>query len=192
MDEIRQRLLDALASEIEERGWDQVTTAGVARRARTSKRAYYECFPRKIDGFLALYEVEAAKIAERVLLAIHDASPGPERIRLGMRAYLSALSERPGLARDMLLEVARLGPQGMALRRRVLGRFAELIGPEVVAMGRLPPEQAGVLARLLVGGISELVLEAVEAGGVEAIAELEDDVVGVLATLAERSGAETA
>ena len=188
MDDARQRLLDALAEAIEEVGWDQVTTAEVARRAKTSKRTFYAHFPTKDDGFFALYELEAAKIVSRILDAIRDVPPGPSRARQGVSAYLSALSERPGLARAMLLELVRLGPPGLTLRRRVLARFSDILMVEMTSAG-IPDNIASTLARVVVGGINELVLETVELDGPQALMLLENDVVGaldILATLIRR------
>lgn len=186
MDDARERLLDALAEAIEAVGWEKVTTAEVARRARTSKRTFYEHFPSKSDGFLALYELEAAKLVARVGAALQSA-PSEKRIEEGVAAYLGGLAERPGLARTMLLEVVRLGAPGIALRRRVLGLFADVLATQA-APERLSAAQTSLLARVLVGGINELVLETVEADGAEGLQALQDDVVAILDLLADALG----
>ncbi|MBX2802773.1 MAG: TetR/AcrR family transcriptional regulator [Myxococcales bacterium] len=171
--------MHGLAEAIEAMPFDQITTAEIVRRSRTSKRTFYEHFSTKADCFLALYDELSIMILAVVREAIAQAPPGAERIRLGTAAYLAALQQRPGLARTLLLEIVRLGPEGERLRRRVLQAYAELLAEEFTASG-VPPTQAALLSRVLVGGISELVLEAAELQGIDSLRSLSEGVVEVL------------
>ena len=79
--------------------------------------------------------------------------------------YLAALARRPVLLRTLFIDILGLGATGLAVRRRVHGQLAELM-LEVVnqrpgARLRKSPLQP-TMALAVVGGIHELVLQAIE------------------------------
>ena len=87
-----------------------------------------------------------------------------------MAAYLAALSRRPVLLRTLFIDILGLGAAGLVVRRRVHGQLADLM-LEVVnqrpgARLRKSPLQP-TMALAVVGGIHELVLQAIEQGRVD-------------------------
>lgn len=165
----RTRLLEAIALAVAEKGYAQATIADIARRARVSKRTFYEHFGDKEECFLAAYAVANDIAFERVSSAAH-AETGPEaRLDAAVRAYVSALEEHPAMTRVFLMEIQAAGPKALLLRRAILGRYADLLR-SLVDLGRrerpeLSPLSAS-MATAVVGGINELLLLTVEQGGV--------------------------
>lgn len=190
----RDRLLTAMAELVGERGYAAVTVAEVVGRARVSKRTFYQHFEDRESCFLATY----VAAAEGPLTRIAAAATAPEAAALGLReqvargtgAYLEAMAEQPGLTRTLLTEITAVGPRGWRVRREVLHRFADQLVALVADGGQVrgaagagsggaagagpcdPPELSRPSALALVGGINELVLEAVERGRGDRLPEL--------------------
>lgn len=183
---LRRRLVEALALAIEERGaegggYSSVTVADVVRHAQTSKRSFYELFDDKDDCLLAAYRglseftirgVEAAFVHA----APEDVGDGAHRPRVpfgwvdrmhaAANAYVATLALRPILTRTFLLEIHTAGGPALEVRRSVHHRFATLL-ERLVDLAREENPDLEPLARpmaiALVGGINELVLDALEA-----------------------------
>jgi AcrR family transcriptional regulator len=171
----RGRLLSGLALAIVQKGYAATTIADVVRHARVSKRTFYEHFAAKEDCYLALY----AAVNEHLLAVIAQAVGGPgswrERVEAAARAYLSELAAQPALTRTFLVEIQAAGPRALAARRAMHERFAEHLrtltaqaaagDPGIVAL-------SPALATAAVGGINELMLQAVEADRTHELADL--------------------
>lgn len=165
----RDRILAGIEQAIAELGWSDVTVADVVRRARVSKRTFYEHFPSKEACLLALYESESARLLALIATAIAEQPPGDERVERGTAVYLAGLQSRPALVRTLLVEILHLGPPGLELRRRVMRAFADLLAGELRAAGLIA---SPALAMAIVGGVNELILEAAEADRVDHLDEL--------------------
>ena len=174
----RARLTAGLATAIAEKGYAAVTIADVVRVARVSKRTFYEHFADKEACFLALYAETSDELIELIAAAAATADgPWDERIRAAARAYFERVAGEPELIRAALLEIQAAGPRGRELRREVQRRYAEqLRGFSEAAEA----EEAGIraltpaLATAVVGGLNELMLDAVEAGQAARMGELAD------------------
>jgi len=176
--EYRQRLLAALSEAISEEGYAGVTVADIVRRARVSKRTFYEQFDTKEESLLALYEAQTDRLLEAVRAAMKAAPAGEERVETGVRTYLETLRARPGQVRTLTLEILHLGERGLATRRRAMRRFADLVLPEI-HRADAGVERSEVLATALTGGVNELVLKAIEEDRVDRLAELTEAVTAL-------------
>jgi AcrR family transcriptional regulator len=173
----RARLTEGLAAAIAEKGYAAVTIADVVRGARVSKRTFYEHFADKEACFLALYAETSDELIDLIATSAANA-PGSWEARIGAaaRAYFERVAGEPELIRAALLEIQAAGPRARVLRREVQRRYADQLrafsaAAEAEGAGRtLTP----ALATAVVGGLNELMLEAVEAGQVERIGELAD------------------
>jgi hypothetical protein len=93
--------------------------------------------------------------------------PVHARAEAAARAYFSRLAEEPALTRAALLEVQAAGPRALALRRDVQRRYARLL---IEMTAHAAAEEDGLrplspaMATAVVGGLNELLLEAVEEG----------------------------
>lgn len=168
----RRRLLDAMSQVVARKGYGETTIADIAAEARVSKRTFYEHFDDKAECLFALY-VAASDQAMRVLQeALDTGRDWHEQAEAALTAYLSTLACNAPLLRTLFIEILHLGPEGLAVRRRVNQGIAEFIT-------RVAADRADVDARLLntmavaiVGGINELVLQAIEEDRVDRLAEL--------------------
>ena len=172
----RARITAGLAAAIAEKGYAAVTIADVARRARVSKRTFYEHFADKEACFLALYSETSDELLALIASAT-AAAGGPWEARLGAAAgaYFERVAAEPELIRAALLEIQAAGPRARELRREVQRRHAEQLRSLSIAAAA---EEAGIralspaLATAVVGGLTELMLEAVEAGHAARMGEL--------------------
>jgi AcrR family transcriptional regulator len=171
----RGRLLGGLALAIVEKGYAATTIADVVRHARVSKRTFYEHFADKEACYLALY----AAVNDHLLAVIEQAAgvPGPWRARIeaAARAYLSELAAQPALTRTFLVEIQAAGPRALAARRAMHERFAEHLRALTAQAAAGEPGVAPLspaLATAVVGGLNELMLQAVEDERTDALADL--------------------
>ena len=170
-----ERLAEGLAVSIAGKGYAATTIADVVRHARVSKRTFYEHFADKEACFLALY----SQTSDELLALIADAASGPgpwdERVGAAARAYFERMAAEPALLRAALVEIQAAGPRARELRRDVQRRYADLLR---ALSEQAAAEQPGVrpltprLATAVVGGLNELILEAVEEGEEDRLAEL--------------------
>lgn len=165
--EYRERLLEGMAAALDEKGFAEVTVADIARHARVSKRTFYEHFDTKQDCLLALYVASSERALARIAGSIDPSLDLDAQIARTTGVYFSSLQEHPAVLRTLLVEILAAGPRGLEVRRRVNRRYAELLR-KVVASSR--PEGgarhtlSSALATAVVGGLNELVLQAVEGG----------------------------
>jgi AcrR family transcriptional regulator len=206
----RDRLVEAMIGLVAERGYAAVTVADVVASARVSKRTFYQHFADREDCFLAAYVAAAegplTRIAEAVAPAVEadPGAPAPDlaaEVDAATRAYLEALAQQPELTRTLLTEISGLGHRGWRVRREVLNRFADQLSA-LVALGAERwaagggdevPGLVGVrglprpTAVALVGGINELVLDAVEDGRGDRLGELAPTVTELVLAVLDRA-----
>jgi AcrR family transcriptional regulator len=183
------RLTEGLAASIAEKGYAATTIADIVRYARVSKRTFYEHFADKETCFLSLY----SRTSDELLELIAEAASGPaaweERLAAAARAYFERLAAEPALSRAGLVEIQAAGPRALKLRREVQRRYAELLRALSV---QVAAERPGIrpltpaLATAVVGGLNELMLEAVEDGREEHLGELAGTATELLRALLER------
>lgn len=165
----RDRLLRAAASEFAERGFGGASSESISRRAAMSKATFYEHFANKEECVLALCELGIRVIRQAMAQAAGQAPTGDarERLKAGTRAFLSALTEHPDVARTMLVEVIGAGPRAAQRRDEILQAFADVLDAENAAAAR-----RGLIGRFrsphdpfaIVGAVCELVSRQVRLG----------------------------
>lgn len=165
----RRRLMEGMAAAVAEKGYAETTIADIVRHARVSRRTFYEQFASKEACLLALY----VAASERVIRAIGEAVDAPgdrdAQIARATEAYLARMQAHPVLTRTLFLEILAAGPAGLQVRREINGRYAGQFRAVVErGGGRLSPE----LASAAVGGINELILQAVLDDRIDRLAEL--------------------
>ncbi|MFB9236479.1 TetR/AcrR family transcriptional regulator [Plantactinospora siamensis] len=169
-DRVRADLIAGLAEAVAEKGYAACTIADVVARARVSKRTFYEHFADKEDCLLALYADSCDRLLEVLRGTGGPGQPWRDRVVAVVSAYLTALDEMPAVSRAVLVEMQAAGPRAYRLRQRTQRRFADALVELVATARRADPELAELppdMALALVGGINELLLEAVDpyAGG---------------------------
>lgn len=191
--EHRSRLLQAMGSCAADRGFAATTIADIVREAGVSKRTFYEHFASKEACFLALYRAVSASALRTLSESVHPHKPWHHQIESALHAYFSHLSAGPRLLRTLFVEVHHLGGEGAVVRREVMQHLADFLLQTVNNPTSGPAtsrELTPTMAMAAVGGINELVLQAIERGDAEQLTRLTaaaSDVVRALAhTPAER------
>lgn len=179
----RARLMDGMAAAVAAKGYAETTIADVARHARVSKRTFYEHFVGKEECLLALYVAASDAVIAAVRDAVRSARGADARIAAGARVYLARLVEHPQLVRTLFIEILAAGPAGLAVRAAVNDRFARLVR-SLARGGATRPSPR--LALAVVGGINELVLQAVLDDRLDRLPRLERPIVELLTTVLER------
>lgn len=187
----RSRLLAGMAAALVEKGYGAVTIADIARHARVSKRTFYEHFVDKQECFLAVYGAASDRLLRLVGEAARPEMSWSEQVRVAVHAYLSTLQHDPALTRAMLLELPSAGAEALRLRRRGQQDFAAFLLARVEEGARERPGARPIspaMATAVIGGLNELVLEAVEEGRADRLTDLSGDATDfVRAALLARS-----
>jgi len=154
------RLLEGMAKALAAKGYADTTIADIVREAAVSRRSFYEHFATKADCLLALYESASEQALVVLIGAVDPLQPWQTQVAHAVTAYLDFLAEDPALLKTLFVEILGLGLPGLAVRRKVNAQIAGFISAATVGEhgARLSPE----LAMTVVGGINELILQAIE------------------------------
>jgi AcrR family transcriptional regulator len=155
----RAKLIKAARTLFSRRGYADVGTEEIVRRAGVTRGALYHQFPAKEDLFLAVYEQVEQELTEGVVQLL-DESAGPyEAMRAGIRLFLDAC-RTPDVQRVVLID----GPSvlGWARWREVAERYGlglmQGVIAEAIEAGELVALPAEPLAHLLMGALDEAAL----------------------------------
>jgi AcrR family transcriptional regulator len=167
-DDPRSRLLDGLAASIADNGYRTTTVAEIVRRARTSRRTFYEHFSDKEACFVALLTDANAQMIRQIYAAVDPAVPWPRQVRQAVEAWIASAESRPAITLSWIRDVPALGAGARRLQRDTMEAFITMIQTlcdtdawRVVRSGPVSRE----LAVMLLGGLRELTATTVEDGG---------------------------
>jgi AcrR family transcriptional regulator len=172
----RERILDAMASEVADKGYAAVTVKDVHARAGVSSTTFYELFSDKADCFLAAYDAAIETLMGRVRTAFEALpEPTPAQGRAVLGAILEAFAAEPDFARMCIVEVNAAGPEAMTRYVGVVERFMGFVDQ----IERYPetkrhrgPKPDPVMRKALVGGIAWVIHDRIVAGETEKLPEL--------------------
>ena len=106
----RDRLIDAMARTVADKGYASASPAEVCAAAGVSTRAFYEQFAGKEACFLAAFD-RGVELLQRSVAAAY-ARPGrwPQRMHRGLDTLLRTLAAEPAFAALAIVEVLAAGP----------------------------------------------------------------------------------
>src|SRR6201985_1732824 len=93
----RERLIAAMATSIEEKGFRDTTVADVVRIARTSRRNFYEHFDDREACFLALFDATNAVMMGQTAAAVDPEASLDTQVDAAVDAYIDNACEQPAL-----------------------------------------------------------------------------------------------
>src|SRR4051794_581972 len=125
----RGRMIAAIAEAVADKGYAATTVGDVVSGAGVSRKTFYEHFSDKEDCFLAAWDTGVQVLFDAILSARDRETDPIERMRAGLRAYLTTLAAEPAFARSFFIEVVAAGPRAEARRAQGDQRFAELFAP---------------------------------------------------------------
>src|SRR6476469_6396431 len=86
----RARLVSATIETVAELGYGKATIAKVIKKAKISRRTFYESFSNKEDCYRAAYEASFEYLRDQTVAAV-AATEWPGSVRVGLEALLESL-----------------------------------------------------------------------------------------------------
>ena len=164
----RQRLFDALEESIAQDGYPKTTIADIVRRARTSRRTFYEHFASKDECFVALLTEANASQVRQISAAVDPDAPWETQVRHAVEAWIATVESRPAVMLSWIRDVPALGEAARILQRDAMQNFIDMVqtlaGSEGFLAGGAGPVSWQRIVMLL-GGLRELTAITVENGG---------------------------
>lgn len=173
--EHRQRLLDGLAQALDTQAFADITIADIVARARVSKRTFYEQFASKEACLLGLGERLCDQTLALIAANYRFDEDWVTQLRNVTHAYLSSLESQTAVMRAVYIEIMTIGAEGLALRRRMGERFGQFLIMQVELFRAVEPSKRPLtptLATAVIGGINELILQAIERGEAHQLSSL--------------------
>lgn len=164
----RARLLDALEASINEDGYHKTTVADIVRRARTSRRTFYEHFAGREECFVALLTAANIEQVRLISAAVDPHAPWRDQVRQAVEAWITSGESRPELMLSWIRDVPALGRAARELQRQAMESFVAMVQAmsdtdEFHTAGVGPVSRQRVI--MLLGGLRELTAITVESGG---------------------------
>jgi AcrR family transcriptional regulator len=121
------RILDAMVSEVGERGLRGVTIAGVSARAGVSRSTFYELFKDLDSCVLAVLRQVASRSTALMAKAFAEEDSWQDGVLAALAVLLESLDREPLLARVCLLEMLAGSPEVLEHRARELAALNPLV-----------------------------------------------------------------
>jgi AcrR family transcriptional regulator len=175
----RSRLMAGAVAAVEELGYAQATVGQITRRARVSRRTFYELFEHRDECLAEVLEQVVEQIEEELRAADLERLSWRERVRMGLFTVLAFLDREPALARVCVVHALRAGPAVLGRRDEVLARLTG-----VVDEGRLEGTRGGACTPLtaegLVGAAFAIVYARLERREREPLTGLVGELMGMI------------
>lgn len=171
----RERLLDAAAHAVADKGYEKTVVADIVARAGVSRKTFYEFFADKEACFVAAYEAIFADILASVFEAYESRRRWPDRLSAGLAALLERLASQPAYARAGIVEVLAAGSRAIAARDAALMAFRTFFDPR---RPEVPDHGApAIVTEATIGGIYEVLYRRILTGGPESLRALRGELV---------------
>lgn len=156
MRESRQRALWAMARAVEELGYPETTVRHVLDRAGMSRRTFYELFENREECFLAAYDAALLDALGRIEEACERDDSASPHVDEPLGQLLAYLTDRPELARLLVVEPVRAGPSGLDRHERTMRELAGMVARARQGAGR-EHERVMLRAEAGVGAVHRIV-----------------------------------
>jgi AcrR family transcriptional regulator len=157
----RERIVDATAAIVAERGLAALTIPEIARRANVSHQTFYDIYSSKHEAFLGAQKVGMHQ-ALRVAVEAYEAQgeDWPRAIGAGVRALLAYLASEPAHAHLTLVDTFASCPEAIEIRNAGMSGFAAYLGPGygLAGAGAVP----AIAAEAVTGGIWQVLHHYIE------------------------------
>jgi AcrR family transcriptional regulator len=126
----RERIVDATAAIVAEKGFAGLTIPEIASRANVSHETFYEMYPTKHDAFLGTQKVGLHQ-ALRVTAEAFDAREAEwhEGVAAGIQALMEFVCSEPAHAHLTLVDTFGASPAAIEIRESALGAFTDYLNP---------------------------------------------------------------
>jgi AcrR family transcriptional regulator len=167
----RERIVDATAAIVAERGLAGLTIPEIASRANVSHETFYEMYATKQDAFQGAQKVGMHQAFGVGFEAYEAVMPDwPRAIATGLRAVIAYLSSEPAHAHLSIVDAFGASPETIEIRDEILTAFATYFLPGY-DLAPASVDVPAVAADAVVGGAWQVLHHYIEGGR---IAELPD------------------
>ncbi|MDV7999889.1 TetR/AcrR family transcriptional regulator [Rhodococcus sp. IEGM 1408] len=173
----RRQLLDAALELAGTRGVERATMTAICAQAGLTERYFYESFTARDQLLLTLVDEIAEQLRAAVLAALAQTEGDTAaRAHAAIAAFAALLTDDPRKGRVAIIESATV-PALRQRRHELFRDFAALVATQAQALfgdRALPAPRDEISARLLVGGLGELItawLQAETSAGIEDIVD---------------------
>ncbi len=148
----RERIVDATAAIVAEKGLAGLTIPEIARRANVSNQTFYSIYASKHEAYLGAQKVGLHQ-ALGVTVEAHDAHAGhwPCAVAAGLHALIEYLASEPAHAHLILVDTFAASPEAIEIRNSALHAFGAYLAPGY-ELAADPPVPA-IAAEAVAGGI---------------------------------------
>jgi AcrR family transcriptional regulator len=158
----RERIVDATAAIVAEKGLAALTIPEIASRANVSHQTFYDIYPSKHDAFLGAQKVGMHQ-ALRIAVEAYDEHKDdwPRAVAMGLRALIDYLASEPAHAHLCLVDTFAASPDAIEIRNSALHAFAAPLGPGY----KLAPEHIevpAIAAEAVAGGVWQVLHHYIE------------------------------
>ncbi len=158
----RERIVDATAAIVAEKGFASLTIPEIASRANVSHETFYEMYPTKQDAFLGAQKIGLHQ-ALRVTRDAYDARGGQwqEGIAASLHALMEYVCSEPSHAHLTLVDTFGASPEAIEIRENALQAFTAYLQP---GFEHAPAEMdvPDVAAEAVAGGIWQVLHHYIE------------------------------
>jgi AcrR family transcriptional regulator len=126
----RERIVDATAAIVAEKGLANLTIPAIARRASVSHQTFYEMYPTKHDAFLGTQKVGLHQALLVTVQAYEENEDDwPRGVAAGLRALLGYLASEPAHSHLILVDTFAASPEAIEIRDTSIHAFAAYLQP---------------------------------------------------------------
>ena len=167
----RERIVDATAAIVAEKGLPALTIPEIARRASVSNQTFYAIYDSKHAAFLGAQKVglhQALRVTGGAFESRRE--DWPYAVRAGIEALLEYLASEPEHAHLTLVDTFAASPESLAIRDRAMAGFRARLAPgvELGRSGGQHPDPA-VTAEAVAGGVWQVLHGYIERGAAGAL-----------------------
>ena len=123
----RSRLLAAAVRALEEQGYEHASVAHITRRARVSRRTFYELFTNREQCIAAVLQDAAGCVRQELGEAGLEGLSWRERMRGGLWTILCFLQREPALARVLVVHSQRGSGAVLAAREQIVAQLVAAV-----------------------------------------------------------------
>ena len=166
----RERIVDATAEIVAEKGLAGLTIPAIASRAGVSHETFYEMYPSKQDAFLGAQKVGMHQAFATAIETYqkHRELAWSVAVAEGLRVLIDFLVAEPAHARLSIIDTFAASPETLEIRDDLLRSFAYYLSePERPAVDGIAVP--AIAAEAVVGGVWQVIHYYIERGHLDAL-----------------------
>ncbi len=158
----RERIVDATAAIVAEKGFAGLTIPEIASRANVSHETFYEMYTTKHDAFLGAQKVGLHQALQVTVEAFgDDAADWPDGVAAGMNALLEYVRSEPEHAHLTLVDTFGASPRAIEIRESALESFTAYLQPGY-ERASADPDVPEIAAEAVAGGVWQIMHHFIE------------------------------